>query len=144
MGVRHSGWRPSRLREVREAHGLTLEEAVSQVRQVTRDAGLMTPEATSQSLQQHERGEVHPDPAYRRAYCLLYRATEPELGLRDALANEFPRFHLPDLGGSHNGARSLALRDALAPLTKGDSDSGGQAACQQIVDAWTGRHVRGN
>ncbi|MFF3356740.1 AAA family ATPase [Streptomyces sp. NPDC002917] len=129
---------------MREAHGLTLEEAGSQLRQVTRDVGVMTPDATSQALRQHEHGEVYPDPSYRRAYCLLYRATEHELGFHDALPNTASPVRLSEPVDAHKGVRSLALDDVLDLLAQGDPDSGGQAVCEQIVDAWSRSHATGD
>ncbi|GAB3159842.1 hypothetical protein GCM10027161_67180 [Microbispora hainanensis] len=73
---------PSRLREHREAHGLTLEAAGDRLRETARRHGLAVPAANFQTLWGHEHGSIYPGPHYRRAYCLMYQATEPDLGFR--------------------------------------------------------------
>src|SRR5437868_457835 len=85
------GWVPSRLREHREAHGLTLEAAGERLRLAAGSHGLTVPAANFQTLWGHEQGTVFPGPHYRRAYALLYQATEPELGFRPALPGESQR-----------------------------------------------------
>ncbi|WP_218001993.1 hypothetical protein [Microtetraspora malaysiensis] len=82
------GWTPSRLREHREAHGLTLEAAGERLRLAASRHGLAVPAANFQTLWGHEQGTIFPGPHYRRAYCLLYQATEPELGFRPPLPGE--------------------------------------------------------
>lgn len=130
MGIRHGGWRPDRLREVREARGLTVGGTGKLLREVACDAGLLVPETSGRVLRQHERGELYPDPPYRRVYCLLYRETEPGLGFRHALPDESPA--LP------RSARP-ALGATLATLVRDGSDPGGQAVCERIGAAWSTR-----
>jgi hypothetical protein len=52
VGKDRSGWCPERLREAREAHGLTLEAAGEQLRDTARRAGLTAPAANFQTLWQ--------------------------------------------------------------------------------------------
>lgn len=76
-----AGWQPRKLRERRESHGLSLEAAGDKLRQVAERGGLRVA-ANFQTLWEHENGNMYPGPHYRRAYCLMYEATEPELGFR--------------------------------------------------------------
>src|SRR5690606_13594435 len=82
------GWRPAILRQHREAHGLSLEAAGDKLREVAYQHGLTAPAANFQTLWAHEHGTVYPGPHYRRAYCLLYKASEPQLGFRLPLPGE--------------------------------------------------------
>ncbi|MFC6680563.1 hypothetical protein ACFQE7_32195 [Nonomuraea ferruginea] len=86
--IHRPGWQPIILRQHREAHGLTLEAAGDQLRQVAHRHGLSAPAANFQTLWAHEQGSVYPGPHYRRAYCLLYQANEPTLGFRLPLPGE--------------------------------------------------------
>lgn len=110
---------------------MSVGEAAHLLREVARAGGLLAPEASGPVLLRHERGEAYPDPSYRRAYCLLYRETEPGLGFRRPLADE--SLDAP------SGGRS-ALKADLGRLAHGDSDPGGHAVCARIADAWSGRH----
>ncbi|MEV3875048.1 AAA family ATPase [Streptomyces sp. NPDC049906] len=143
-----AGWRPERLREQREAHGLTLEGAGERLRDVARAAGVAVPAANFQTLWQHEQGEVYPGPHYRRAYCLLYRATEPELGFRHALPGESTqmRFTPSDAGedGCRNGAHVLAVERALLQIRPGTEDADSTVLRQRVLDAWKRRHTGGD
>jgi transcriptional regulator with XRE-family HTH domain len=118
VGKVRAGWRPEKLREQREAHGLTLEGAGERLREVAGAAGLTVPAAIFQTLWQHEQGEVYPGPHYRRAYCLLYRATEPELGFRRGLPGEETRMQLTPSSEPHNGAHILAVERALLQIAQ--------------------------
>lgn len=144
MGKRRVGWRPDKLREMREAHGLTLEGAGERLRSVARSAGITEPAANFQTLWQHEQGEVYPGPHYRRAYCLLYRATEPDLGFRNALPDEATLLKLTPSSELQNGAHVLAVERALAQIAPGTDDSDGREVQQRIIDAWKRRHTGGD
>ncbi|MGW2698539.1 AAA family ATPase [Streptomyces sp. NPDC001340] len=144
VGRSRAGWRPEKLREQREAHGLTLEGAGERLRDVARAAGLAVPAANFQTLWQHEQGEVYPGPHYRRAYCLLYRATEPELGFRNALPGEATRLEFTASSEPHNGAHVLAVERALHQLTPGAAEVDGLEIQQRILDAWKRRHTGGD
>lgn len=144
VGKSRPGWRPDRLRQQREAHGLTLEGAGEQLREVARAAGLAVPAANVQTLWQHEQGEIYPGPHYRRAYCLLYRATEPELGFRNALPDEARKLKFTASSEPHNGAHVLAVERALLQLSPGTEETDGQGVQQRILDAWKRRHTGGD
>lgn len=144
VGKVRAGWQPERLREQREAHGLTLEGAGERLREVAGAAGLTVPAANFQTLWQHEQGEVYPGPHYRRAYCLLYRATEPELGFRRGLPGEETRMQLTPSSEQHNGAHILAVERALLQIAPAGGDADGPKLQQRILDAWKRRHTGGD
>ncbi|HET6354865.1 AAA family ATPase [Streptomyces sp.] len=145
VGKHHVGWRPERLREHREAHGLTLEQAGERVRSVAEQAKLKgIPAANPQTLWQHEQGEVYPGPHYRRAYCLLYRATDPELGFRNALPGEDTQFRLTPLDEHRNGAHVLAVERAVHRIAPGTDTADHMGLQQRILDAWKRRHTGGD
>jgi predicted kinase len=142
---RHAGWRPDLLRKQRETHGLTLEKAGERLREVAERAGLKgVPAANPQTLWQHEQGEVYPGPHYRRAYCLLYRATEPDLGFRAALPGEETRFQLTPGEERKNGAHVLAVERAVYQIAAGTDDADHMGLQQRIIDAWKRRHTGGD
>src|SRR4051812_14878153 len=87
MQVKHAGWQPSRLREHREALGLTLEAAGEELRKIgeRRNWNLA---ANFQTIGKHERGESYPHVHYRRAYALLYQADDYDLGFRSRKPDE--------------------------------------------------------
>jgi uncharacterized membrane protein len=107
---KHPGWQPDKLRLHREAHGLSQEAAGEQLRVVCAVHGLTPPSGSFQMIGRHERGEVYPGPHYRRAYCLLYDATEPELGFRPPLPGERVSAVVSAPAGGH-GER---VREAVA------------------------------
>lgn len=145
VGKSHIGWRPERLREHREAHGLTLEQAGERVRAVAEQAKLKgVPAANPQTLWQHEQGEVYPGPHYRRAYCLLYRATDPELGFRNPLPGEDTQFKLTPMNDQRNGSHVLAVERALLRIGAGSSEADAMGLQQRILDAWKRRHTGGD
>ncbi|WP_189192722.1 AAA family ATPase [Streptomyces albiflavescens] len=145
MAKRRAGWRPDQLRTMREAHGLTLEGAGERLREVARTAGLTVPAANFQTLWQHEQGEVYPGPHYRRAYCLLYRSTEPELGFRKALPGEQTQMKLTPAEGEPLGDHVLAVERAVLQIAPGDTaNSNSQEVQQRIIDAWKRRHTGGD
>ncbi|WP_328667614.1 AAA family ATPase [Streptomyces sp. NBC_00322] len=144
VGRSRAGWRPDKLREVREAHGLTLERAGERLREVAERAGITAPAANFQTLWQHEQGEVYPGPHYRRAYCLMYRGTEPELGFRHPLPDEATHLNLTPSSESRNGAHVLAVERALSQITPGTDSSDDHGVHQRIIDAWKRRHTGGD
>ncbi|MGQ4421126.1 AAA family ATPase [Streptomyces violaceoruber] len=145
MAKRRTGWRQDQLRAMREAHGLTLEGAGERLREVARAAGLTVPAANFQTLWQHEQGEVYPGPHYRRAYCLLYRSTEPELGFRKALPGEQTQLKLTPAQVEPLGDHVLAVERAVLQIAPGDdAGSNGQEVQQRIIDAWKRRHTGGD
>ncbi|WP_326681023.1 AAA family ATPase [Streptomyces sp. NBC_01237] len=146
VGKHHAGWRPDRLREQRAAHGLTLEAAGERLREVAEQARLQgIPAANPQTLWQHEQGEVYPGPHYRRAYCLLYRATEPDLGFRAALpGEETSTFALTPMEDRVNGSHVLAVERAVHRISSGGEDADHLGLQQRIIDAWKRRHTGGD
>lgn len=145
MGKHRVGWHPDKLREQREAHGLTLEKAGERLREVAEQAKLKgIPAANPQTLWQHEQGEVYPGPHYRRAYCLLYRATEPELGFRNPLPGEETQFKLTPLPETTSGAHVLAVERAIHRIAPGTEAADHVALQQRIIDAWRRRHTGGD
>jgi predicted kinase len=146
MGKEHPGWRPDLLRTQREAHGLTLDKAGERLREVAAETKLKgIPAANPQTLWQHEQGETYPGPHYRRAYCLLYRATDPELGFRAAMPGEDTVFRLTPANDQHNGQHVIAVERAIHRIA---SDASGEAdhmgVQQRILDAWKRRHTGGD
>ncbi|QMU75708.1 ATP-binding protein [Streptacidiphilus sp. PB12-B1b] len=144
VGKLRAGWRPERLREQREAHGLTLEGAGERLRDVVRAAGLTVPAANFQTLWQHEQGEIYPGPHYRRAYCLLYRATEPELGFRLGLPGEKARMVLTPSAEVPQDVNVLAVERALSQIAPGSDAADARLLHQRILDAWKRRHTGGD
>ncbi|MER5642181.1 AAA family ATPase [Kitasatospora sp. NPDC002227] len=145
MAKERAGWRPDLLRAQREAHGLTLEKAGEKLRQVAEEAKLKgIPAANPQTLWQHEQGEVYPGPHYRRAYCLLYRATDPELGFRAALPGEETTFRLTPASDDHNGTHVLAVERAIHRIAPGGDEADHMGVQQRILDAWKRRHTGGD
>ncbi|MEU1736071.1 AAA family ATPase [Streptosporangium sp. NPDC020145] len=147
------GWIPSRLREHREAHGLTLEAAGERLRQTALRHGLAVPAANFQTLWGHEQGTGYPGPHYRRAYCLLYEATEPELGFRPALPGESQKAEIviSDLPAPSNPAADDAaaqvIEETFTKVSLGDIEADGspQALLRgRVVDAWRRRHGGGS
>ncbi|MHA6761970.1 AAA family ATPase [Streptacidiphilus sp. PAMC 29251] len=137
-----SGWCPERLREARESHGLTLESAGERLRDTARRAGLTAPAANFQTLWQHEQGEVYPGPHYRRAYCLLYQASEPALGFRKPLPGEADQRQLDESRSEVDAVRAQAVAKALQRLLPGSADERpAEDLRQRILDAWQERHT---
>ncbi|WP_341869854.1 hypothetical protein [Streptomyces bauhiniae] len=143
MARNRSGWHPAKLREARESHGLTLEAAGEQLRLTAQRAGLTAPAANFQTLWQHEQGEVYPGPHYRRAYCLLYRATEPELGFRRALPGELA--DPTDLAQATGQSRMDALARTLGQLLRvKEEGSGLPPVADRVLSAWRHRRQGGD
>ena len=145
VGRHHVGWRPEQLREHREAHGLTLEQAGERLREVAEGARLKgVPAANPQTLWQHEQGEVFPGPHYQRAYCLLYQAAPWELGFRNKLPHETAQ--LPQVTPERDqvtGAHVQAVESALLQIASGgEVDHHGLR--HRIIDAWRRRHTGGD
>ncbi|MFJ4192123.1 AAA family ATPase [Kitasatospora sp. NPDC089509] len=145
MAKPRPGWRPDKLRELREAHGLTLEKAGERLRDVVRDAGLEYVAAHAQTLWGHEQGEIYPGADYRRAYCAVYRATEPQLGFRNPWPDEQDStFAVTPTTERHNGHHVLAVERALHRIAPGGVDSDNMMLQQRIMDAFRRRHTGGD
>lgn len=140
------GWNPATLKEHRESHGLSLEAAGEKLREVGARAGLAVA-ANFQTLWGHENGNVYPGPHYRRAYCLLYQSTEPELGFRLPLPGEQPAAlelpfptHItsPALAEEAAAAISLGFRK-VADASQGHSQQPTQSLTGRMVKEWRAR-----
>lgn len=142
----HPGWQPYMLRDQREAHGLTQEQAGEQLRKVAERHRLRgVPAGNPQTISQHELGEVYPGPHYRRAYALLYRATDVQLGFRDPLpGEEEATFSLTPMDHQHNGGHVLAVERALMHLAPGTAGVDAIGFQQRVMDAWKRRHTGGD
>ncbi|MFE9427768.1 hypothetical protein ACFYNO_32955 [Kitasatospora sp. NPDC006697] len=145
MAKEHPGWQPYKLREQREAHGLTLDQAGEKLRTVAEQARLSVPAGNPQTISMHELGEAYPTPHYRRAYALLYGATDVQLGFRNPLPGEEPAsFALTPMDHKHNGSHVLAVERALMHLTPGDGAIDAIGFQQRVMDAWKRRHTGGD
>jgi predicted kinase len=151
--TQRQGWIPSRLREHREAHGLTLEAAGERLRQTAVRHGLAVPAANFQTLWGHEQGTGYPGPHYRRAYCLLYEATEPELGFRTALPGESQKAEivisdLPEsVDPAADDAAAQVIEETFTKVSIGGIGADGSPQDRlrgRVVDAWRRRHGGGN
>lgn len=129
MGRDRAGWRPEKLRERREAHNLTLEAMGERLRDIAHRVGISSLATDVRALWQHEQGEVFPGPHYRRAYRLLYRATESDLGFREALPGE-ETDRLPyEFPG-------VAVAEALQYLVPTPTKDSRTDIRQRVLDAW--------
>ncbi|MFF5265435.1 AAA family ATPase [Actinomadura viridis] len=141
------GWQPYRLRERREAHGLSLEAAGDRLRQVAHRAELRVA-ANFQTLWGHESGTVYPGPHYRRAYCLMYQSTEPDLGFRLPLPGErvseeaaLP-MPAPDTSPALTEEAAVTISRGLDRVTDPTQDrdaAAGEVLKNRVVNAWRGR-----
>ncbi|MGW2865911.1 AAA family ATPase [Streptomyces sp. NPDC001205] len=142
----HPGWEPKKLREHREAHGLTLEQAGEQLRNISEILKLSKPIAGNfQTVFNHETRKSYPDVRYQRAYCALYNATPWELGFRPKMPHE-EKQHLPKITPQHDmvtGAHVQAVESALLQI-----DAGGEVdqhgLRHRLMDAWRRRHTGGD
>ncbi|MEW2635409.1 ATP-binding protein [Streptomyces sp. NPDC048389] len=141
------GWDHKRLREQRDAHGLTLEQAGEEVRKIGELLKLSPPiQGNFQTVFTHETRKSYPDPRYQRAYCALYNATPWELGFRHKLPHEETSPQLPQITPQHdlvNGAHVQAVESALLQIdAAGSVDHHGLR--HRIMDAWRRRHTGGD
>jgi predicted kinase len=141
------GWQPLRLREQREAHGLTLEAAGHKLRQVADRAELRIA-GNFQTIWSHESGTVYPGPHYRRAYCLMYQATEPDLGFRLPLPGEqvaeVAALPVPNPSTSPAITEEAAYAisnglDKVTDVTQDRDRAAGDLLKNRVVSAWRGR-----
>jgi predicted kinase len=145
-----SGWKPAKLRERRESHGLSLEAAGDKLRRVAERGGLRVA-ANFQTLWGHESGSMYPGPHYRRAYCLMYEATEPELGFRLPLPGEETgdlTLPLPaplDPAATEDAANTITQGlDRVSDETQNQDPTAGDALKARLVSAWRGRAMSGS
>lgn len=140
-----AGWVPGKLREQREAHGLTLEAAGEELRLIAEAAGLNC-QANFQTIHTHESGRAYPGPHYQRAYCLLYNAAAWELGFRQKLPHE-EQTQVPKITPQYDavtGAHVQAVESALLQIDAGGDEVDHHGLRHRILDAWRRRHTGGD
>ncbi|MFF2749516.1 AAA family ATPase [Kitasatospora sp. NPDC058048] len=137
MARQRPDWNPAVLKEVRESHGLTLEEVGEKLREIG-ERHKFSLAANFQTVWAHEKGTSFPRPDYRRAYCILYRLNEAELGFRRALPGEVAT--VPNQRSTET-VSDLAetIREALGNLREGADGVDAEAFRSRIVDEWRRR-----
>jgi transcriptional regulator with XRE-family HTH domain/tetratricopeptide (TPR) repeat protein len=78
----------NRLRECRLRYGLTQQEVADEVTRLAWERDRRVVGVDAESVSRWERGERRPRKYYRQLLCLLFGATEPELGFRRPLPLE--------------------------------------------------------
>ncbi|MDI2127803.1 AAA family ATPase [Yinghuangia seranimata] len=130
------GWNPESLRKAREALGLTQEDVGQELREIS-ERNRWNLAANFQTLSAHETGRTYPGPHYRRAYCLLYKATEPQLGFRNPLPmEEAPMPEEPRPARPSVSSDEEAVNQALTMITAGVPEASATDFRGQVVDAW--------
>lgn len=143
MARERRGWDPAALRKAREALGLTPEDAVREIRGIARRYRWDLAADTS-TLAAHEAGTAYPDPHERRAYCLLYQATEPRLGFRNASPSEDAPTSTERLPpGSSADVGEQAVGSVLAMVAPGVPEASVDDFRADVVGAWRRRHGAG-
>ncbi|GAB1821098.1 hypothetical protein HerbRD11066_42620 [Herbidospora sp. RD11066] len=150
MQVKHAGWQPSKLREHREAAGLTLEAAGEQLRTIG-ELHSWNLAANFQTIGKHERGESYPHVHYRRAYSLLYQSDEFTLGFRAQPADVtgvVPALNVPGIVSepAFQKEAERAITEALERVASGVSEGDGTMRAvleSRVLDAWGSRFVIG-
>ncbi|MDX6744989.1 AAA family ATPase [Actinocorallia sp. A-T 12471] len=133
----HPGWTPSKLKAHRESHTLSPAAAAQKLRELSTQAGLKIA-ADIRTLQSHENGTTYPDPHHRRAYCLLYQSTEPELGFRLPLPQEQPTNAQPSPPRTDEAA--AVLSEAFDQLTNASQNHDpSRSLTTAMVEAWQAR-----
>ncbi len=137
MARQRSDWNPALLKEIREHHDLTLEEVGEKLREIG-ERHKFNLAANFQTVWAHENGSAFPRADYRRAYCILYRRNEAELGFRRALPGEVttvPNQRVaetaPDL--------AEAIREALGSIREGADGVDADAFRNRVMDEWQRR-----
>ena len=133
MSRQHPDWNCESLRAAREAHGLTLEEVGGKLQEIGERHGLNVA-ANFQTIWAHEKGKSYPGPHYRRAYRMLYRLSEAELGFRRALPGEDAP--MPTAVSTVVPDQSEVIRDALNTIQEGTEGVDGAAFRDRVVQAW--------
>lgn len=137
MSRQRPDWDPAILKKVRESHGLTLEESGEKLREIGERHGFNLA-ANFQTVWAHEKGSSYPRPDYRRAYCLLYRLNEAELGFRRALPGEVTTVPTPRNPEAVPN-QTEAIRAALGSIRAGGGDVDAEAFRDRVLDAWQRR-----
>ena len=136
MPRQHPDWNCESLRAAREAHGLTLEEVGEKLQEIGERHALNVA-ANFQTIWAHEKGKSYPGPHYRRAYRLLYRLSEAELGFRRALPGEDAP--VPATAPTMVPDQSKVILDALGTIQEGTEGVDGSAFRERVVQAWRQR-----
>ncbi|MFG3051367.1 AAA family ATPase [Kitasatospora sp. NPDC048239] len=137
MARQRSEWNPAILKQVRESHNLTLEEVGEKLREIGERHNLSLA-ANFQTVWSHESGGSCPRPNYRRAYCILYRLNEAELGFRRALPGEVTT--VPNQRAAETTLDlTEAVREALGSIREGAGGVDAEAFRNRLVDEWKRR-----
>ncbi len=136
MSRQHPDWNWETLRKVRESHGLTLEEVGEKLQEIG-ERHALTVAANFQTIWAHEKGKSYPGPHYRRAYRLLYRLGEAELGFRRALPGEDAP--MPTAAPAVVSDQSAAIREALDSIRGGTDGIDSAGLRDRVVQAWRQR-----
>ncbi|MFC4912230.1 AAA family ATPase [Actinomadura gamaensis] len=142
------GWQSERLRERRQSLGWTLEAAGDQLQQIGHRHGLRI-EVDLEGLWGHETGTVYPGPHHRRAYCLMYGASEPDLGFRLPLPREITTEPTAATPVPDSATAQVTTEEAEHTLNRGldritdashDANStAGDGLKDRVVAAWRSR-----
>lgn len=109
------GWVPATLRAHRLAVGLSQEALADKLRRLDNPRTALL-SASPKMIGQHERGEVYPGSAYRRAYSEFFGSTDVGLGFRAPLPDEDAQ------GYPRSGRDRLRLSRTDVPWQKGAAD----------------------
>ncbi|MFD5436612.1 AAA family ATPase [Kitasatospora sp. NPDC127067] len=139
MARQRPGWNPAILKQVRESHDLTLEEVGEKLREIG-DRHKFNLAANFQTVWAHEAGSSFPRPDYRRAYCLLYRMNEAELGFRRPLPGEVTT--VPNQRPAAESVPNLdqAIREALGSIREGADSVDADAFRSRVINEWNRRN----
>ncbi|MFD5429705.1 AAA family ATPase [Streptomyces sp. NPDC127084] len=129
----------------REEVGLTLEDTGEKLREIAERHGFNIA-ANFQTIWSHEKGAVYPGPHYRRAYCLLYRCNEAQIGFRRALPGEDAPVSVPapTIASRRFPDQPQAVRQALSSIRDGTNDVDSEALRNRVIDAWSRRNAGGS
>jgi predicted kinase len=142
MARERRGWDPVALRKAREALGLTPEDAARELRGIAR-RHRWDLAADASTLAAHEAGTASPNPHERRAYCLLYQATEYRPGLRSPPPEDPPSPAEPRPPGSSADVGEQAVGSVLATVAPGVPEGSVAEFRADVVGAWRRRHGAG-
>ncbi|MGH4027830.1 AAA family ATPase [Actinomycetota bacterium Odt1-20B] len=139
MARRETDKKVNLLPQYRKEFELTLEELGEKLRDIA-ERHKLNVAANFQTLWNHENG-THPNPHYRRAYCILYRCTESQLGFRPSLPGEEPPVaSVPIQATPPLAEPSQAILKALGSIRAGTDDVDADALRERIVNAWRRRN----
>ncbi|MFF2352460.1 AAA family ATPase [Kitasatospora sp. NPDC058115] len=139
MARQRPGWNPAILKAIRESHELTLEQVGEKLRDIG-ERHRFHLAANFQTVWAHENATSYPRPDYRRAYGILYRLNEAELGFRRALPGEVAT--VPSQRATVEAAPDPAgaIREALDSVREGAGEVDVDAFRTRVIDAWKRRN----